>query len=314
MRTITSPTLPLENDALTEGATLLSDASVRAYAAAWKRFRAWCAANEEADLPATAEAVAAFLTQSAEQGIKAATLTRWMAGISHYHRGAGYDSPTAAPHVRRTLRLLRRRFGSAQTQKAPLLIDDLREVLERLPETIIGRRDAALLLLGFAGAFRRSELVALEVSDIGEAPQGIIVTLRRSKTDQEGKGYTLAIPFGRQELTCPVRAVRRWREISGVASGPLLRSVDRHGNVGKRAMHPESVAAVVKRAAASIGLDPDAFGGHSLRAGLTTSAYLGGAEDRTIMRQSRHKSRKMLDVYIRAAEMWKSNAATKAGL
>ena len=153
-------------------ARLLADSSVRAYAGGWKRFRAWCAVNQLPDLPAAPERVAAFLTDYAETGVKAATLTKWTAAIAHYHHHAGYESPTQTPHVRRTLRLLRRRFGSAQTQKAPLLIDDLREALERLPETIIGRRDAALLLLGFAGAFRRSELVALEVSDIAEGAAG----------------------------------------------------------------------------------------------------------------------------------------------
>ena len=209
---------------------------------------------------------------------------------------------------------LRRRYGAAQTEKAPLLLDDLREALPLLPETIPGRRDAALLLLGFAGAFRRSELAALEVGDIEETRQGLIVTLRRSKTDQEGRGRAVAIPYGRQPLTCAVTAVRLWREVAAIDSGPLLRSVDRHGNIGRGAIQAATVARVVKRVAASLGLDARRYGGHSLRAGLTTSAYLGGADDRAIMRQSGHKSRQMLDRYIRSAEMWKNNAASTAGM
>ena len=303
-----------ESDVDADATALIAEETLRAYATAWKGFRAWCETNNLPSLPAEPETLILYLTDRASAGIRPATWLKWCAAVSHYHRAAGYESPSAAPAVRRAIKGLRRRYGSAQTQKAPLLIDELRGALALLPETIRGRRDAALLLLGFAGAFRRSELAGLDVGDIEETRQGLVVTLRFSKTDQEGRGRTVAIPFGRQPLTCPVRAVRAWRDIAAIRSGPLLRSVDRHGNVSKRRMHPETVAAVVKRLCAAIGLDAGRYAGHSLRAGLVTSALLAGSDDRSVMRQTGHKGREMVDRYNRAAQMWRDNAATKAGL
>jgi hypothetical protein len=303
-----------ERDSEFSESGLIAPATLRAYTSSWALFTTWCDTNGYAPLPAAPETIIHYLREQASEGIKPATWLKICAAISFYHRQARYDSASGAPAVRRTLKMLRRRYGSAQSQKAPLLTDELKDALTQLPETLAGKRDAALLLLGFAGAFRRSELAALDVEDLEETRQGLLITLRRSKTDQEGKGRIIAIPFGRHPESCPVRAVRNWREIAAVHSGPLLRSVDRHGNVGKNRIHPETVAAVVKKICATLGLNPERYAGHSLRAGLVTSAVLNGSDDRSVMRQTGHKSREMVDRYHRAAHLWRDNAATQAGL
>src|SRR3954470_7552764 len=187
---------------------------------------------------------------------------------------------------------------------------------------MIGIRDRALLLLGSAGASRRSELVAVDVDaadaaraghiEIGRA--GITVRLMRSKTDQEGQGQAFGIPFGAKPATCPVRVVQAWIKAAGIQSGPLFRSVNRHGQVSADRLSDKGVALVVKRCAEAAGLDPAKFAGHSLRAGLATSAAMAGVEERVIMSQTRHRSTTMVRRYIREGSLFRENAAGKVGL
>jgi integrase len=217
--------------------------------------------------------------------------------------------------VRNQLRAIRRREGTAQNGKTALTVEQLRDMMTALPEeTLTAKRDRALLLLGFAGAFRRSELVGLDIRDIARESQGLLITLRRSKTDQEGAGRSVGIPRGANESTCPVRAYQAWVQDAGITSGPIFRPIDRYGNVGKRRLTAESAAAVVKKAVSAIGLDSDPYAGHSLRAGLVTEAARRGIPDHKIMAQTGHKSRKMLDRYIRDARVFENNAAAGTGL
>ena len=183
-----------------------------------------------------------------------------------------------------------------------------------LDDRLIGVRDRALLLVGFAGAFRRSELVALDVDDMADTTDGLVVTIRRSKTDQEGAGEQIGIPYGSDPATCPVRSYRAWLDASGVTSGPVFRAVTRHGRMSDRRLGDAAVADVVKRCARVAGLDPCQFAGHSLRAGLITSAAEAGVAERDIMRQSRHKSVPVMRRYIRGATVWQANAAAAVGL
>jgi integrase len=196
---------------------------------------------------------------------------------------------------------IRRQRGVAPQQKAPLLAGELKDVVAALPHSLLGVRDRSLLLLGFAGAFRRGELVAIAVEDLTWTPEGVKVLLRRSKTDQEGVGRSVGIPRGGD--ACPVEALRAWLEASGIAAGPIFREVDRHGRIGAQALTGGSVARVVKRAAAAAGLDPTELAGHSLRSGLATSAAHAGATERAIMRQTGHRSAEMVRRYIRDAEV-----------
>ena len=177
-----------------------------------------------------------------------------------------------------------------------------------------GCRDRALLLLGFAGALRRSELVGLDVADVTEGTDGLTVRLRRSKTDQEGAGRTVGIPYGSNPATCPVRAWRAWLEVSGVAEGAAFRPVDRHGHIGGTRLSAQAVALVLKRHAARAGLDPGEVAGHSLRAGLATSAAAAGVPERVIAEQTGHRGTAMLRRYIREGSLFRENAASAVGL
>jgi integrase len=182
-----------------------------------------------------------------------------------------------------------------------------------LPDGLLGVRDRALLLVGFAGAFRRSELVSLDRPDLEFTKDGLTVMLRRSKSDQEGQGRKVGIPYGSNPETCPVRALQAWLEAAAITDGPVFRGVTRHGKVQGR-LSGYAVALIVKRYAAVGGLDPSRYAGHSLRAGLATAAAIGGASERSIMNQTGHKSITMVRRYIRDGNLFRENAAAKTGL
>lgn len=262
-------------------------------------------------LPASSESCALFLSAMAERGLKVATIEQAMAAIAKAHRAADLPSPRTEA-VRAVLGGIRRTLGIAQKQAAPATAVDLRAMVAALPDTMIGKRDAALLLVGFAGAFRRSELAALTRADVRTTENGLEVFLRRSKTDQEGAGRTVALPYAGTPSLCPVRRLQAWLDVSGITEGPLFRYVNRHGAVGPAALSGQAVSEAIRRAARRAGLDAEAFSGHSLRAGFVTQAMLARKADRDIMKQTGHKSLSMLLRYDRRADMWRDNAA--AGL
>jgi integrase len=268
-------------------------------------------------LPASDATVASYLAELADAGFKAATIARRLVVISQAHKAADLDkvSPTTSSLVRRTHAGIRRSIGTAQTAKAPALVDDLKRMLEKLPNTRVGLRDRALLLVGFAGAFRRSELVALDVADLEFSQGGLVVTLRKTKTDQEAAGRRIGIPYGSSEKTCAVRSLQAWLESAHITDGAVFRSLDPFQRVQPRRLSDKAVARIVKRRAAAVGLDPSRYAGHSLRAGLATSAAAGGASERAIMNQTGHKSTTMVRRYIREANLFAAdNAASLAGL
>jgi integrase len=178
-------------------------------------------------------------------------------------------------------------------------------------------RDRALLLVGFAGAFRRSELVSLDVADVADVVfnrDGLVVTLRRGKTDQEGVGRKVGLPFGSNPLTCPVRALRAWLDVAAIARGPIFRPVDRHAHISDTKLTDQSVALIVKRCAKAPGLDWERYAGHSLRSGLATAAAMADVSERAIMAQTGHKSLPMVRRYIRDGSLFRRNAAGAVGL
>jgi integrase len=187
-------------------------------------------------------------------------------------------------------------------------------MLRMTPDNLRGIRDRALLLVGFAGAFRRSELVALDVADVALTPEGLLLTLRRSKTDQEGAGRQVAIPFGSRAETCPVRALRAWLDATAITEGPVFRWVHGRRSVSSMRLTGQSIALVVKKYAAAAGLNVADFSGHSLRAGFVTSAARAGEPERRIMRQTGHKSIEMVLRYVRQANAFTDNAALSLGL
>lgn len=306
------PTLPPQEVETAKGyiAGQLAEATRRAYVSDCRIFSAWCATRGIAPLPAAPEAVATFLATEAAQGVKYATLSRRAAAINFLHETAALDSPTKSNLVRAALKGIRRSIGVAPVKKAPATARKLVEMVRHCPETLQGRRDKALLLLGFAGAFRRSELVALTVEDLAEEASGYRVTIRQSKTDQEGKGQTIAITRG--EVHCPVAAVKAWLEAASITEGPVFRPVAKGGRVQREPLSTKSVAAIVKAYAKLAGFAPEEFAGHSLRAGFLTSAAEAGANIFKMVEVSRHRTIETVRGYVRSAELFKDHAG--AGL
>lgn len=302
----------LADDARRYAAGAAAPNTLRAYRADWRHFVAWCAEHRLEALPAAPEAVALYLVDLARTR-RVATLQRRLSSISRAHRLAGAPSPTQAAVVRETWAGIRRAKGVAPTQVAPAATAELRRMVTTLDDSPIGLRDRALLLLGFAGALRRSELVALDAGDVDHVDEGLVVTLRRAKTDQEARGRRVGVPYGSYPATCPVRSLRRWLEAAAVAEGPVFRPVDRHGRIGTARLSDKAVARAVKRAAGRAGLDPTRYAGHSLRAGFATAAAAAGASERAIQNQTGHKSVTVLRGYIREGSLFLDNAAARVG-
>jgi integrase len=264
-------------------------------------------------MPSSPETVAAYLAESAGR-LKVGSLQRILNAIAEAHKATVTESPTHSALVVNVIKGIRRTLGTAPDQKTAVLTDDVRVMIAATDDGLIGARDRALLLLGFAGAFRRSELVSLTVEDCLFAREGLAVTLRRSKVDQEGLGRKIGIPYGSNPSTCPVRTMQTWLEVAGIAAGPLFRAVNRHGKLQPDALTPQSVARIVKKLAQRAGLDSAKYAGHSLRAGHATSAAIAGASERSIMNQTGHKSVGMVRRYIRDGNLFRENSAGKLGL
>ena len=287
----------------------------RAYRADWASFTRFCADHGAVSLPAEPQTVALYATALAASGrLKANTITRRLSAISQAHQLAGLASPAREPLVRTVMAGIRRVHGTAAQAKAPLSPELLRRLLAHIPDDLRGRRDRALLLVGFAGAFRRSELVALRLEDVAFVPEGLVVTISQSKTDPEGAGQAIGIPYGKEEATCPVRALRAWFDSSGITGGAIFRAVDRWTGISNRAIEDHRVPRIIKQLAARAGLDAAAFAAHSLRSGMATAAAEGGATERAIMDQTRHRSLKQVRRYIRRGSLFRDNPVASTTL
>ena len=278
----------------------LANSTRTAYQSDLRHFVGW-----GGTLPATPAMIATYIAAHSDT-LAVATITRRIATLSKAHDALDAN-PCRSALVKATLQGLRRRRGTAQRQAKPLLRDDLMLILDRLGTTTRDARDRALLLIGFSGGFRRSELVGLDHADTEHARQGLILTLRRSKTDQEGAGRKIGIPFGRTRH-CPVAAFNAWLSESGIDTGPIFRPVDRHGHVQPERLSGDAVSEVIRERVTAAGIDPTGFSGHSLRAGFATSAAQAGVSTLKIRQQTGHASDAMLARYVRDAELFTGNA------
>jgi site-specific recombinase XerD len=281
-----------------------AEATRKAYDYDWGAFADWCAERGTAPLSATPATVAAFLATQAEQGVKGSTIARRVVAIGYAYRLVGKEPTTNSEAVKATLRGIRRAIGTARDQKAPLTADRLVDVLRTIPDTLTGKRDRALLALGFAGALRQSELVSLTIADLTETPDGIRVLIRHSKGDQEGQGQEIAIPHGNRLR--PVQALRAWLDAASITDGPIFRSIAKGGRV--QPVADRSVLNIIKMHAERAGFDPAEFSGHSLRSGFLTSGAEHGASVFKLMEVSRHKSADTLRGYIRRADQFRDHA------
>ncbi|MFZ5919301.1 MAG: site-specific integrase [Chloroflexota bacterium] len=280
--------------------------TLRTYKAAWREFEHFCTGRGAEALPAVPATVIDYLTALADARAKVSTIEVKLAALAWAHRTAGRPDPTVFEAVKATLAGIRRELRRAPTKKEPATLAEIQAMITTLPDTLKGRRDKALLLVGFAGAFRRSELVALDVADV-RLNGRLQITIRQSKTDQEGTGLVKTIPAIGGQL-CPVAALKGWLDAASIASGPVFRRVDRHGNVYPDRLTPQSVALVVKGTAKDAALDWRAFSGHSLRSGFITDAMDAGASDSDIMEQTGHKTERVMRGYRKSSGVGASRA------
>lgn len=290
-----------------------SDNTLKSYLADWKDFDYWCLTKNNRSLPASAETVVNYINDLADHA-GANTIARRLSAISENHRAAGYisDNPILSPLVKSSLAAIKREKGVVQHPKEPLLLEDLSRLTSYFaPFGITGIRDKALLFLGFSGAFRRSELVALQYDDLTFSAEGVTIRIKRSKGDQEGSGEMIAIPYRDDPELCAVTALERWLRYAPITSGAIFRPISKTKKVGLTQLSDKSVALIVKKYTALAGLDPKRFAGHSLRRGFATSAAQHDVAERQIMKHTRHKSEKMVRRYIAEGNLFKENALNK---
>lgn len=278
----------------------------RAYGADLLVFKAWADQHGLVALPAAPETIVLFLASQSRQGKRPATIQRRLASIRHLHREAGHPSPTDTEVVAATMSGIRRTAGMAQRQAAPATSDVVQAMLATCDQTLAGKRDRALLALGFGGAFRRSELVALTVENLEVTDEGIKVRVAKSKTDQGAAGQVVPVLDGpRLAVKASLTA---WLSAAGITAGPVFRSLGKGGRVSTNALSDRSVAAIVKARAQQAGLDASRFSGHSLRAGFLTSAAASGASVWKMAEVSRHRRIETLRTYVRSAESFTAHA------
>lgn len=297
-------------------ASAKSPATSKAHRNDWRDFESWCRLHNLPSLPSTPETVSLYIADQASTHA-VATITRRPTSITKAHQAAGYkDSPASTRHfvVGETLKGIRRVIGTAQIGKSPLLTKDNRRIVAACPRTTAGLRDKTLMLIGFTSAFRRSELARIQVSDLTFNKNGVVIDLRASKTDQDGAGRKVGLPFGKNKSTCPVRALRAWLQAARIKQGPVFRRVDRSGHPSRRGLNKDSIGKLLKRAAARARMKTASHGGHSLRAGCVTLAAMNGVWEFVIQRQTGHKTVAMLRRYIRLGEIFRENAAAGLGI
>jgi site-specific recombinase XerD len=290
----------------------------KAYAADISDYRAFCAKLGQPMFGPGGQVLALYVADLARSGKKAATIARRVAAIAIEYRAHGYgETPASSFLVKEVLRGVRRTLGTAQERKSPLLISDIETIVaSSSPARLIGLRDKALVLLGFASGCRRAELTVIEVRDLELTSQGLVLTIRRGKTDQQQQGRQVPVALGARPETCPVRACAAWLEAAGIVGGPVFRAVDRHGNRSAQPLDPGSIARILKKAACRAGMNPAEtakIAGHSLRSGTATAAAIAGATEREIAALTGHRSREVRR-YIRDANLFRASAAGRLGL
>jgi integrase len=316
--TFAQPTLPaILNEKIERAAVYAraarSTATRRAYDSDWAIFTAWCAAHSLIALPATPEIVAVFAGDQATAGLNPATINRRIAAIGHHHRANGHPAPTALPTAGRLAEVLagiRAEHGGTRRQKQPADAAALRNMLATIDgDGLRAIRDRAILAIGMAAALRRSEIVALAVEDVSIVPEGLRLTITRSKTDQGGQGAVIAIPEGSRIR--PKALLLAWMAAAGHREGPLFRRLLRSDMLTSAAMSDRAIARLVQLHAAAAGYDPAQFAGHSLRAGFLTEGAAQGATIFKLQEVSRHKSVQVLSDYVRNAELFKNHAGDR---
>lgn len=293
--------------------------TVEKYERDFAAFEQWCAEGHASSLPAPPDVIVSYVAELAgingRKPYAVSTIQRKLAAIGYAHTQAGHPNPCRDPIVAEVMKGTRNELGTAPAEKRGVTTGDLAAAVDAMDLTRMqSLRDRAVLLLDYAAALRRSELVALDVLDLVDEREGLLVKVRRSKRDQQAKGAKIPVVYGSRPETCPVRATRVWLSAAGITDGPAFRPVDKAGRVGDGRLSDRAVALIVKRHMAPLGHDVSDFSGHSLRRGMATEASRNGAPDRTIQKTTRHASAATLAPYIEDGQLWHDPASGYLGL
>ena len=289
--------------------------TVRAYKSDFADFSMFCVQNGFKSLPSEPKIVSLYLTHLSTKDVKMSTLRRRLVSIGVIHKLRGYYLDTKHPSIIENIMGIKRRKGSVQKGKKPLLINNLKQIInvidQQKKEEIKKLRDRSIILIGFSGGFRRNEIVSLDYDDLEFVTEGLKITLKRSKTDQFGEGSIKGLPYFDSPQYCPVVSLQKWIKISEINSGPLFRRFTKGSKLSTNRLTDQTVALLVKEYLSLAGVDSQNYSGHSLRSGFATSAAESGVEERNIMAMTGHKSTEMVRRYIKDANLFKNNALNK---
>ncbi|MDC0615975.1 tyrosine-type recombinase/integrase [Candidatus Pelagibacter sp.] len=289
--------------------------TVRAYKSDFNDFQIFCAQNGFRSLPSEPKIVSLYLTHLSTKAAKMSTLKRRLVSIGVIHKLKGLYLDTKHPSIVENIMGIKRRKGSIQKSKKPILINYLKTIINVIDqvneEEIKKLRDRSIILIGFSGGFRRNELISLDCDDLNFVPEGLKINIKRSKTDQFGEGFTKALPYFDSSKYCPVLSLKNWIELSGISSGPVFRRFVKGSKLSEKRLTDQTVALLIKEYLNLAGIDAKNYSAHSLRSGFATSAAESGAEERSIMAMTGHKSTEMVRRYIKEANLFKNNALNK---
>ena len=292
--------------------------TVRAYKSDFTDFGLFCAQNGFKSLPSEPKIVSLYLTHLSTKDIKMSTLKRRLVSIGVVHKLKGHYLDTKHPSIIENIMGIKRRKGSIQKGKKPILINDLKNIINAIDkqknEEIKKIRDRSIILIGFSGGFRRNEIVSLDLEDLDFVPEGIKITIKKSKTDQFGEGSLKGLPYFDNSQYCPVLSLKKWIETSNIKSGPLFRRFSKGSKLTNNRLTDQTVALLIKKYLDLAGINSKNYSGHSLRSGFATTAAESGAEERSIMAMTGHKSTEMVRRYIKEANLFKNNALNKIKL
>ena len=292
--------------------------TVRAYKSDFDDFGLFCAQNGFKSLPSDPKVVSLYLTYLSTKDVKMSTLKRRLVSIGVIHKLKGHYLDTKHPSIIENIMGIKRRKGNIQKGKKPLLINNLRILINVIDkeknEEIKKLRDRSIILIGFSGGFRRNEIVSLDYGDLEFVDEGLKISLKRSKTDQFGEGLIKGLPYFENSKYCPVISIKKWIEISKISSGAIFRRFIKGSKLSHNRLTDQSVALLIKHYLKLAGIESKNYSGHSLRSGFATSAAESGAEERSIMAMTGHKSTEMVRRYIKEANLFKNNALNKINI
>ena len=315
MNDITTDIKALQDETLLNLKNSKANNTVRAYKSDFNDFGLFCAKNGLNSLPSEPKIISLYLTYLSTKNMKISTIKRRLVSLGVIHKLKGYYLDTKHPSIIENIMGIKRRKGSIQKGKKPLLINSLKKIIDVIDkenkEEIKKSRDRSIILIGFSGGFRRNEIVSLDFDDLDFVSEGLKINLKKSKTDQFGEGLVKGLPYFDNSLYCPVLSIKKWIEISNIESGPLFRRFSKGSKLSNNRLTDQTVALLIKKYLKLAGIESKNYSGHSLRSGFATSAAEAGAEERNIMAMTGHKSAEMVRRYIKEANLFKNNPLNK---